>query len=382
MRPNSLLSLTLFLAPSAAFAIPVQTGTKDLTLNVDTNLQLRLEGNYGGPPPTATSGAAPSGHFNTDIFLRRASLSVRGTAFEHFWYYVKLETGRFGTRGNYTTSSQLQDVVLGYVPFEDFFIEGGFLKTPLSRPAVDSSWRSNSLEGVSDILMYPQVRAQRQNGVQVRGLLLDRRILVRGGFYEGARASGNLTPPVVNPNGWPMVGGMARLNLIGYETSYTYPAIHVDGKSYVSCGVGAHYQSHSGTAVKDDGTLSDYVALAADFYADLALPGDQEALLIVDAYRFDYGAGAGRTGYGTHGEIGYRFGPIEPEANYYWFNSDTKTNSFFRIGGGLNYYVKRHQAKLMLEFDNTIANGVLPNTPGHAMTPWLHQIQLQAQLTL
>lgn len=381
-RRTSLLSLAFLLAPCAAFAIGVRTSTDDFTLNIDTNLQLRLEGTYGGPPPTATSGPAPSGHFNTDIFLRRASLSARGTAFKYFTYYVKLETGRFGARGNYTTASQLQDVVLGYVPFEDFNIEGGFLKTPLSRPAVDSSWRSNSLEGVSDILMYPNARAQRQNGLQVRGLLFDRRILVRGGFYEGARASGTLTPPVVNPNGWPMVGGMVRLNLAGYETSYTYPAIHVDGKSYVSCGVGGHYQSHSGAVVKDDGTLSDYVALAADFYADIALPGDQEALLIVDGYRFDYGAGASRTGYGTHSEVGFRWGPIEPQANFYWFNSDTKVNSFLRLAGGLTYFIKGHHAKIMLEFQNTIANGTLPNQPDHPATPWLHQILLQGQLTL
>src|SRR2546425_10280699 len=85
-------------------------------------------------------------------------------------YYVKLETGRFGARGNYSNPSLLQDVVVGFVPVADVYIEGGFLKTPLSRPAIDSSWRNNSLEGVSDILMYPDARAQRQTGVQLRAL--------------------------------------------------------------------------------------------------------------------------------------------------------------------------------------------------------------------
>jgi len=382
-RP-SFLSLAVLLASSGAFAIPVPTGTKEFTLNIDTNLQLRLEETWGGPPPSATADAAPSGHLNTDIFLRRASFSARGTAYEIFWYYIKLETGRFGARGNYTTASQLQDVVLGYIPFEDFYIEGGFLKTPLSRPAVDSSWRSNSLDGVSDILLYPNTRAQRQNGLQVRGLLFDKRFLIRGGIYEGARAGNGgatFTQPYVNPNGWPMLGGMARLNLVGYETSYTYPGIHVDGKSYVSAGVGAHYQSHSGSAVQADGTLSDYVALAADFYADLALPGDQEAVLILDGYRFDYGAGAPKTGYGTHGEAGFRWGWIEPQLNYYWFNSDTKTNSFLRLAGGLNIYIKRHHAKIQMEYQNTIMNGTLPNQPDHTMTPYLHQFLVQWQLT-
>ena len=387
IRPTSLLSLALFLASSAAYAIKVPTGTEDFTLNIDTNLQLRLEETWGGPPPTATANAAPSGHLNTDIFLRRASLSARGTAYKIFTYYIKLETGRFGARGNYTTASQLQDVVLGYVPVTDFSIEGGFLKTPLSRPAVDSSPQGHSLDGVSDILFYPNARAQRQNGLQVRGLLFDRRFLIRGGIYEGARAVAGaagtaFASPIVNPNGWPMLGGMARLNLLGYETSYTYPAIHLDGKSYVSAGVGGHYQSHSGSAVKDDGTLSDYVALAADFYADLALPGDMEAVLILDGYRFDYGAGASRTGFGAHGEAGFRWGPIEPQLNYYWFNSDTKVNSYLRLAGGLNIYIKGHHAKIQMEYQSTIMNGTLPNQPDHPMTPWLHQFLVQWQLAI
>lgn len=384
-RRTSLFSLATLLGSTGAWAISVRTGTDDFTLNVNTNLQLRLEGTVGGPPPTATSGAAPSGHFNTDIFLRRASLSIGGTAYKMFTYYLKLETGRFGARGNYSTSSQIQDAYLGYVPVTYFNIEGGFLKTPLSRPSVDSSPQTNSLEGVGDILLYPNTRAQRQMGLQVRGLVLDRWLLIRGGIYEGARygfSGGNpATPPLqrVNPNGWPMLAGMLRLNLIGYEPQYTYPALYLDGTSHMSVGIGAQYQASSG-APQPNGTVADYLALAADFYADLALPADTEALLILDGYRFDYGSGASRTGYGAHGEVGFRWGFIEPEGNLYWFNSETKTNSFLKLAGGLNFYIHRHNAKIMTEYWNLISNGTLPNTPGRVSTPWLHQVQLQAQL--
>src|SRR5215472_6276301 len=297
-RRNALLSLAILFAPSAAFAIEVKTGTDEYTLNIDANLQLRLEETWGGPPPTTTSGAAPSGHVNTDIFFRRASLSARGTALKWFWYYIKLESGRFGARGDYSVASLLQDVVIGYVPQPDFYFEGGFLKTPLSRPAVDSSERANTLEGVSDILLYPNTRAQRQMGLQVRGLLFDHRFLIRGGIYEGARngySGGNPTgtfpiPATANPNGWPMLGGMARYNLFGYETAYTYPGIYLDGITRVSFGVGGQYQSKSGS-VNRDGTINDYTALSADIFADIALPGDSEAVLTLDGYRFDWGSG-------------------------------------------------------------------------------------------
>jgi hypothetical protein len=387
-RRTSSFWLVVLLASPSARAIEVQTRTPDFTLNVDANLQLRGEGAWAGPPPTATANAAPSGHFNTDFYLRRASLSVRGTAYKIFWYYLKLESGKFGARGNYSVQSLIQDLVIGFTPVMDFYIEGGFLKTPLSRPSVDSSWRTNSIEGVSDILLYPNTRAQRQDGVQVRGLLFDRWLLIRGGLYEGARAgesggsptSGPFAPPFTNPNGSPMYAGMARLNLVGYDEAYTYPALYLDGKTRISLGVGGQYQPRS--SVKPDGSVNDYVAYAADFFADVALPADQEAVVILDGYRFDYGTGAQKTGNGLHGELGFRWGHIGPQVNFYWFNSETKVNSFFRSAGGLTYFIKGHRAKVMTEFESTIANGTLPNTPGHASTPWLHQLLIQVQLTI
>ncbi len=379
-----LSSVILFASPRG-FAIEVPTGTEDFTLRIDSDLQVRAEGSFDGPPPTATSGPAPSGHFNTDFFLRRASLSAGGTAYRLFTYYLKLESGRFGARGNYAVASLIQDMYIGVVPVEDFTIEAGFLKTPLSHAALDSAPQANSLEGVSDILFYPNARSQR------RGLFFDRRILIRGGVYEGARSgvSGGspttpaFAPPFVNPQGAPLVAGMARLNLIGYERSYTYPQIYVDGSTHVSLGVGGQYQAHSG-ALKDaaTGSFYDYSALAADLFADVALPNDSEAVLTLGGYRFDYGTGKAKTGNGLHADAGYRWGPIEPQANFYWYNSDTRVNSFLRVAGGLTYFFNRHRAKIMTEFQSTISNGVLPNTPGLPATPRLHTILLQGQLAL
>src|SRR2546430_6478448 len=128
-------SLAVFLVSSGVFAIEVRTGTEDFTLNVDGNLQFRNENIFDGPPPTATSGPAPSGHFNSDFFMRRASLSARGTAYKYLWYYVKLETGRFGGRGNYSAAILRQVVVVGYVTVPDFYIGRGILLSLLSHPA-------------------------------------------------------------------------------------------------------------------------------------------------------------------------------------------------------------------------------------------------------
>jgi len=387
-RRIALWSAAILLASPAAFAIKVPTGTEDLTLNLTVLLQARVEGDFNGParPPATVPGPAPSGHFNTDFFLRRAQLIASGTAYKYFTYYIKLDTPRFGLRGDYSGSTFVQDLYVGFVPMPDFNIEAGLLYMPLTHAALASAVSASALEGPADILLYNNAKGLRENGVQIRVLLLDRRILVRGGVYEGARTNTTAaatTPPTppVNPQGTPQFAGMVRLNLIGDETAYFYPTLYLDGKSRVSVGVGAQYQPHSG-ALKDaaSGSFNDYIALGADVFADYALTADSEAVLSLGGYRFDYGTGNAKTGNGLHGEVGYRFGQIEPQGNFYWFNSDTKRNSFVKGAAGLNYLFRGHQAKIGAEFAVMINNAVITDAPGRPATPALHQIIVQGQL--
>ena len=79
---------------------------------------------------------------------------------------------------------------------------------------------------------------------------------------------------------------------------------------------------------------------------------------------------------GMHADLGYRWGPVEPQGNFYWFNSDTKKNSFLKIAGGLNLFFVGHRAKIQAEFASIITNTSLERTPA------LHQIIVQAQLAL
>ena len=180
----------------------------------------------------------------------------------------------------------------------------------------------------------------------------------------------------LNPNGIPLAGGMLRLNLIGDETTYAYPSIYLDETTRVSVGIGGQYQPRSGALRTGRNAYDDYIALAGDLFADIALAPRMEALLSVGGYRFDHGAGNAKTGHGMQGEIGYRWGPVEPQGNFDWFNSDTKKNSFLKVAGGLNLFLHGHHAKIQAEFASIIANASLTTTPA------LHQIVVQAQLLL
>lgn len=365
-RTKSLILVAGLLASSRAFAIKVETGTPDLNLNVNVQLQARYEGDWDGAPNNL---ASPTGHYNHDFFIRRARLITSGIAYKYFTFYMMLDSPRFGARGNYggsTGTEFVQDLYVGYQPFPDINIEAGFLYMPLTRGSLASNTQVQAVEGPGDILFYPLARGSRETGIQFRGLLLDRRIYLRGGVYEGNRFIAPATgtpPPPVNPQGTPEVAGMIRYNFVGEETGYSFPGIYMDGKSRINVGIGGQYQPHSGDRQGTTTNYYGYSAMAADVFVNLALPGDQEFATGVGIYRWDYGPNRPRTGNGIGGEIGYRIGPINPQVNILWFNSDPKNNSSFRAAGGVNYYFVKHNAKLQLEFSSNVPNGVIERTP-------------------
>ncbi len=393
------LSLAVFLASAEGLAMKVPTGNANLDLNINVLLQMRAEGSFDGESPTATEGPSPYGTFNTDFYIRRARLIGNGTAYKFFTYNIMLDMPFFGRRGNYTGSTFVQDLSVGFIPYKDIIIEGGFLFMPFAHQSPASGASGILLEGLGTILasLYNNQRGLRETGVQVRALVFNRRLLIRGGAYEGAHGDRS-ERFVVNPNGRPLLGGMLRLNLIGYETAYAYPGIYMDGKSRLSIGVGGHFQSKgsnipvtqldpvtgrpavnrtTGARLPPAATGVDhYRALAADVFADLALPGDTEFVLAFTGFRFNWGKGSDKTGYGSSGEIGYRVGQIAPQANFYWFNSDSRWNSFLKVAGGLNWFLRGAQVRIALEFASVINRGNLNNTRA------LHLVTLQGQISI
>ncbi len=390
------LMAAILFSSAGAFAIKVPTGTPKFDLNINVLLQARAQLSFDGDTPTATGGAAPYGTLDTDFYIRRARLIASGVGFSKFTFYMMLDTPNFGIRGNYTGSTFLQDLHIGYQPVKDVDIEMGFLYMPLNHLAILSSSSTSSIVKGTAILFYNNNRGLRETGIHVRALILDDRLYLRGGLFEGlhGRQGSDATNPnpgglsIVNGNGRPLVAGMARVNLIGSEAGYAFPNIYMDGKSRVSVGVGGQWQGKgsntpitrvtnavTGARTTTLTAVNDYLALSADLFANFALPNDQEAMLEVNAVRFDWGSGSDKTGNGLTVEAGYRIGQFEPEVNGFWFNSDSKQNSFLKVAGGINYFIEKHQAKIGLEFIH-IKAGVNFDAANA-----LHQVLLQGQIS-
>ncbi len=386
------IPVAVLFTSSGAFAVKVTTG-KDFDLSISVLAQARAVASFDGDtPPRAANSSAPNGSVDTDFYIRRMRLIISGTAYQHWVYYLMFDQPNFGIRGNYGASAFVQDLHIGYEFEPGMALEGGWLYMPFTHLGLNSSAATNSLEKGTAILFYNNSRGLRELGVHFRGLFLDQKIFVRAGLFngfkglQGADVGGATASPsqVLNPGGRPLVAGTVRYNFIGSEAGYAFPALYMDGKSRVSVGVAAQYQTKGSntpiTTISPTGARStrldavnDYIAYAADVFANLALPNDQEFSIQADVNRFDWGSGSDKTGWGTTAELGYRIGQIEPQINGYWFNSASKNANFLKIAGGFNYFFKGHQSRIGIEFWHIKSN------VNWDASSYLHQILVQYQ---
>src|SRR5713226_2311539 len=99
-----LVPIAFLLASPAAFAIKINTGSKDFDLNISTLIQARTALNWDGDAPSATGGAAPNGSIDTSYYIRRMRLIASGAAYQHFTFYLMLDDPNSGIRGNYNSA--------------------------------------------------------------------------------------------------------------------------------------------------------------------------------------------------------------------------------------------------------------------------------------
>jgi len=377
------LGLAALLVSSSASAVKVPTGTDDINLNVNAFLQARYEGTFEGSAEKS---------LDSDFFLRRARIQVSGTAYKTLSFLIQTDNSNMGKRasptsvGGATNPAFVQDLVIGWTPIEDFTVEMGLLLTPTSRIlGYSASGGQVQIEAPIDIIFQNLDRGFRQNGAEVRGFLLARRIHYRAGLWEGfhstASAGGN---PAINPGGKPMAGAHVRFNLIGDETGYAFNAMYLDGKPRASIGASIQYQPRAACPAAVTGcsiasgagataTLNDYKFFGGDGFIDWPLPGDMEFSADAGVFRWDYGdnvgaSGAGttgfpRTGTGFAGSLNFRAGVIGAFVSAYKFGSDAgfpHTSDRRKIAGGLTWFVKGQADKITLE-----VNTITPGAPGN-----------------
>src|SRR6476469_7357092 len=145
--------LASLLISSSAAAVGVATTNDGFTLEVEPAIQTRIQVDADGPqpqagsPPGSVGTAAPSGNPNIDLFIRRARVVIRATAYRDFSVGLNIVALRIGERGVPNSTPFLQDAVFRYAPADAVALEMGLLLMPLTHAAVESAVQTSAVEG-------------------------------------------------------------------------------------------------------------------------------------------------------------------------------------------------------------------------------------------
>jgi Phosphate-selective porin O and P len=392
---SRLLVLAVALLSTSAWAVKIPVGT-DSAINFSLLLQ---------PTMQFLDGASPNGSLNTDFYVRRSRLNVTGNYGQYVAYQLQFDMPRFGLRGNFSTSAIVQDANVTVIPIPDLYIDMGLMTMPLSRTSLESSAAFQTLDLLGNAVRYNAAFNLRDVGLQVRYIGLDKKLNARVGIFTGARAANQTAinvrnnagtgtvaaAPYVNPDGAPRLAAYAQYAILGQEAGYVFNSIYFSETPIVVVGAGMQWQPKGiavptfSPAVTSTGTSQltppDYTILAASYFIEYPFSSDLEVVSNGSYYQYRNGAINVNTGYGMSGDLGVRYGIIEPVVSAEYFSADLHTADFRRLAAGLDFWVSKHafniKAELARQWSGNLATAAIAPTVAAGGPQYQGTIQMQ-----
>jgi hypothetical protein len=349
----------LMLSASPAFAYKVQIG-EDMVLNLDFLLQVQA---------SFVENGAPSGeHWSKDFFVRRSRILLFGELTKSVSFFVETDQVNFGKNGDFSSPFFIQDAFMSFKPFEDLSVDAGLILLPFTRHSYTGAIALNGVDYHSKLIKFPEgsTKIFRDVGVQLRTVLLDKKLQARVGVFGGSqgvaleKGTTGQTITVSNPEDLPRVTAHARYALLGTEADLFPKGIYFTKEPMLSVGVGVDFVPSAvlekkavvdGTgAVTTKAELGDHLGMAADVFLDLPIGEDHELVFQATFLYYASGTGAKSSGLGLLTEAGYRIGSFEPVVAFDYFQSDADAADLLAIHTGLNWWIAKHQSNLKLDF--------------------------------
>jgi hypothetical protein len=333
------------------------------------------QGSRGIGAPSGQDGRATGPSY--DLFLRRARLLVHGSANEELSFFFQTDQPNWGKGGsfkgassNFSSPLYVQDAFMSYAFLPELTLDFGMMAVPFTRHALESASSLHTLDQHAEMLRLPTGKHARDTGLQARGLLT-RWVHYRVGIFQGVRNAATLETPVepvgasypdLNPDGLPRFTGQLRFNLLGAEPDFFFKGVAFSKEPLVSMGLSGDYQDKA--VLKLNTNPGAYRALAVDFASELPVFAD--SAVITKAQLAWYGKGWSRVeeslaletgGVTFFGEVGYRYGQIEPLVYVEYLRAGsssiipitTRPHASIATHAGLNYWVEQHRFNLKLD---------------------------------
>ncbi len=350
--------------PASAFRLEKSA---DMYMDIDLLVQFQVQAIQNGSPDKTSWGK--------EFFMRRTRLMVGGQVTKYISFFAETDMPNWG-RGNDWDKPTffVQDAFVTFKVVDEFMVDGGLLIVPFSRHGYQSAVSLLAMDYHSDLIRYPSdsTKVWRDAGAQVRGYIFQKRLQYRFAVVSGSENDvmqkdiDDKAVLTTNPKDYPRFVAHVRYNVFGEESDMFAKGIYFSPTPILSFGLSFDYQKDGGvdryaTFIKDGagkdtatidqpGELGDYMAVAADMFAEVPfLGGDHEFIIHADFYRYWHGDASKSSGLGLFGEIGYRYKVFSPIFGVDWFMSDIDKQDLLVIHGGLAWWAMRHNANLKMD---------------------------------
>lgn len=307
-------------------------------------------------------GGAEKDYWAKDFKIRRSRVILKGQAAQNVDFFM--ETDAPNQEGNQPVDKNpskeggylvTQDAYINFAIAKELNIAFGHILLPFMHHDRQSAATLLCADYSAAVIPLGG-NAWRDTGVEFRGLLGGGIVDYRIGVFDGEDRDATSTP-VINKNDMPRYTGRIQVNLKDAEEGFFYSGNYLGKKSIVSFGFGVDYQQD----VYADGTKAkDYTAWTADVYFDHPIAANNVLTLqgaYVNVKNSPFFNNVKKADmYFVEGGFLIN-GALQPVARYYYKKTESSAgvkSTTSEIAGGLNYYIKGHNANIKAEYAQEI----------------------------
>ena len=387
--------------PAFAYKIQIADHT---SLNIDYLLQVQAQfAEKGAPDGTAWS---------KDFFVRRSRILLFGDLWKNISFFFETDQANWGKGGKWSSVFFVQDAYMSFKIVEAFNVDVGMILLPFSRANLQGAIGLNAMDYHLNLIRFVpgSHHVWRDMGIQLRGTAANKKFHYRLGVFNGAQgqslqkdAAGAVVKDAAgkdvlqsNPEDWPRFAGHVRYSILGDDTAFFFKGLHFAKAPIVSIGAGFDYQHGAvmdrpadldgAKKVVKKGTVTHAISASADVYADIPIGDKHEIVIQAGFFYYDHGndvaydqagnrsvVAAKNSGLGIMTELGYRYDFVEPVFSADWFKGDRDDNDVLDLRGGVNFWIRNHNASVKMEFSGTKLGNL-------DKAPWSKAFTTQAQL--
>jgi hypothetical protein len=320
--------------------------TPKLEVNEDVWMQLGFLGQMW--VETVEDNAGESDKWSKDFYFRRARILGMGSVHKNVKFFFDTDVPNSGKKGNADNDLILNDAFIDLQVMPEFNVSFGRILVPFSVENKASAALLLGIDYNTNVTKLPlnfiKSAFWRDDGVEVRGILLDGLIDYRVGIFDGEGDTG------LNPDDHLRSTGMVMINLGDAQPGWFYNMNSLGSLKVLSLSAGYDYIGNGGAGIED--------GKAWNVGAHIEQPlGNGRIVGSATFYDYDGPNYSAFEGQAASVQAGYLMpcpfnegSHIQPVVRWQHQDNDITDRKLDSYGIGMNYFLKGHNINFKAEY--------------------------------